>query len=373
MKHTRATSRWLITGTVAAMVLTSCSSRSNEDDTSKEGVDTSGATSEVLTAPKALPVTTPIGKDVPTGLTVAYLYNGIDQSTLMLNGMKDAAKELGWTLEPFTYDPTNPASYAGAAQSAIASKPAALVTTALVKAQLDPILGLAKQAGVPVIDTLSSNEPQEGVYSIFRTPEATAYAADLLVEQVKADAKKAKTTLNVAQSTVPQFAETIGVVTTQVEAGLKEDCDGCKHEDIEISVQDVFSGKYVQQIVSFLQRKPDVNVLISNVAQLDLGLDAALAQAGAGSITRYGVGPSSAQIKALQGGGSGAWAMYPFRVIGWSVIDTVARVVSGDTSNPWNEAKLSYVVNKENAASVDADDPVFPAGYEDMFRTLWSK
>lgn len=373
MKHTRATSRWLITGLVAVMVLTSCSSRSNDGDDATDDVGATGATSEALTAPTALPVTTPIGKDVPADLTVAYLYNGIDQSTLMLNGMKDAANELGWTVEPFTYDPTNPASYAGAAQSAIASKPAALVVTALVKAQLDPILGMAKEAGVPVIDTLSSNEAQDGVFPIFRTPVATAYAADLLVDQVKSDAEASDVTLNVAQSTVPQFVETIGIVTTQVEAGLKEDCDGCEHNDIEISVQDVFTGKYVDQVVSYVQRNPDVNVLISNVAQLDLGLDAALAQAGAGSITRYGVGPGSAQIKALQAGGSGAWAMYPFRVIGWSIIDTVARVAVGDTSNPWSEAKLSYVVNKDNAASVDAADPVFPTGHEDMFRTLWGK
>lgn len=366
MRITRATSRWVAAATVAALITAGCSSRAEDDD------NTSGSgpqvTSKALTPPTALPVTEPVAGDLPDDAKIAYLYNGIDQSTTQLNGMKAASEALGWTFEPFTYDPTNPTTYETAAQSAIASKPDVLVTTALVKAQLEPVLALARGAGVPVIDTLSSNEPSEGHYPIFRTPVATAYAADLLAEQILADADGKP--VHVAQSSVPQFVETLGVVTERVKAAL-EDCDGCTHDTVDISVPDVFNGKYVSQITSYLQRKPDVNVLVSNVAQLDLGMDAALQQAGRNDVIRYGIGPSEAQIAALQNGAEGAWAMYPLELIGWAVVDTAARIITDDTSNPWAEAELSYVVNKTNANDVNAKSPEFPAGYQDMFKKLW--
>lgn len=366
MRIARATSRWVAVATIAAIVTAGCSSRAeNDDDKSSRGAE---VTSKALTQPTALPVTEAVKGDLPEDAKIVYLYNGIDQSTSLLNGMKAAAEALGWTFEPFTYDPTNPATFGTAAQSAVASKPDVLVTTALVKAQLDPVLAMASKAGIPVIDTLSSNEASEGHYPIFRTPVATAYAADLLAEQILADADGKP--VHVAESSVPQFVETLGVVTERVKAAL-EDCSECTHDTVDISVPDVFNGKYVSQITSFLQRKQDVTVLVSNVAQLDLGMDAALQQAGLDGITRYGVGPSEAQVSALQNGGAGAWAMYPLEVIGWAIIDTSARIITGDTSNPWSDATLSYVVNKTNAQDVDAKNPEFPAGYQGMFKTLW--
>lgn len=119
MRITRVTSRWVAAATVAALVTAGCSSRAEDDET---GPSSSGSqvTSKALTPPTALPVTEPVPGEVPAEAKIAYLYNGIDQSTSQLNGMKAAAELLGWTFEPFTYDPTNPTTYETAAQSAIA-------------------------------------------------------------------------------------------------------------------------------------------------------------------------------------------------------------------------------------------------------------
>lgn len=359
--------RWLAVAAVGALVLSGCSSRDN--DSSGGGGTPDGETSELLTQPTELPVTDPVEGDIPAELTVAYLYNGIDQSTSFLNGMKAASAALGWEVQEFTYDPANPASFESAVGSAIESGPGAIITTALVQEQLDPVYALTSQAGIPLITSVSSTGPDENLYPILTTQVNTAHAANLAAQQLVADAGDEP--IHVAEVTVPQFADTLGSMAAEVEEVVTGACDDCSHDLFEVSLTDVLSGQHVGQVVSYLQAHPDVNYLFADAAQIALGLDAQLQQAGLTDIQVYGAIPSSAQLGAVKGGAPGAWATFPLEVMGWAMIDSVARAVAGDTTNPWADATLSYVVNSSNVDGIDVENPEFPAGYEDQFKSMW--
>lgn len=367
MSIKQAGRRWLAVGAVGALVLAGCSSRGN--DSPEGGGTASGETSELLTQPTELPVTDPVEGDVPADATVAYLYNGIDQSTSFLNGMKAAAAELGWKVREFSYDPANPASFQSAVVSAVESGPDAMVTNSLVQQQLDPVYELTSKAGIPLVAATSSAVADENLYPILTTQVNTAHAANLAARQLVVDAGDKP--IHVAQVTVPQFADTLGSMSAEVEAVVTDACDECSHALVEVSLTDVLSGQHVGQVVSFLQAHPEVNYLFADAAQISLGLDAQLQQAGLTDIQVYGAIPSQAQLSALKGGAPGAWATFPLEVMGWAMIDTVARAVAGDTTNPWQDATLSYVVNASNVGAIDVENPVFPADYREQFKKLW--
>ncbi|WP_203336995.1 sugar ABC transporter substrate-binding protein [Nocardioides limicola] len=361
--------RWLAAGAVGALVLTGCASR----DSDSAGSDRTpvGETSELLTQPTELPVTDPVEGDIPADITVAYLYNGIDQSTSFLNGMKAAAAELGWTMHEFSYDPANPASFQSAVISAVESGPDAMVTNTLVQQQLDPVYELTSMAGIPLVAATSSAVADENLYPILTTQTNTAHAANLAAQQLVVDA--GDTPIHVAQVTVPQFADTLGSMAAEVEKVVTGACDECSHDLVEVSLTDVFTGQHVGQVVSYLQANPEVNYLFADAAQISLGLDAQLQQAGLTQIQVYGALPSQAQLSAVKDGAPGAWATFPLEVMGWAMIDTVARAVTGDASNPWQDATLSYVVNASNVDAIDVANPVFPADYRDQFKELWGR
>lgn len=367
MSRKHAGTRWLAAAAVGVLILSGCSSRDSDSSGGDEPTD--AETSELLTQPTALPVTEPVAGDIPSDLTVAYLYNGIDQSTSFLNGMKAGAAELGWEVEEFTYDPANPASFESAVVSAIDSGPDAVVTTALVQQQLDPVYALTSAAEIPLISSVSSTGAGENLFPILTTQVNTAHAANLAAQQLVVDAGDEP--IHVAEVTVPQFADTLGSMAAEVEAVVTAACDDCTHDLVEVSLTDVLSGQHVGQVVSYLQAHPEVNVLFADAAQIALGLDAQLQQAGLTEVKVYGAIPSSAQLGALEGGAPGAWATFPLEVMGWAMIDTIARAATGDTSNPWEEATLSYVVNSSNVGGLDIDNPEFPEGYQDQFKELW--
>ncbi len=133
----------------------------------------------------------------------------------------------------------------------------------------------------------------------------------------------------------------------------------------------MFAGKGVGAVISDLQKHPDINYVVADAAQLAIGLDSALQQAGRTDVKIFGALPSAAQLESLAGGAAGAWVTDPIGVAGWAMVDEVARLLTGDTTNPWKDATLAYVITKDNVTGVDTKDPEFPKGYQDAFKKMW--
>ncbi len=372
MSHPRAITRWplRLLGAVAvtSLLLTGCSDRTgNSNDT--EGTK-GAATSALLTEPTELPVTESLSKKPEEGLTVAYLYSGLDQSAAFLRGIKAGAAALKWNLKEFTFDPTNPATLLSAATSALAAKPALLITNTLPGVAVEQIYAATSKANIPMIDMGTSTPAKPGRYPMLTATTNVTHAAQMAAQQLVTDAKADNKVAKVLEVTVPQFADVLGPLSVEVKKALA-DCDGCTHDVLDVSLADVLGGKGTQQIVSYLQAHPDVNYVFADGAQIDLGLPAALQAAGLTDVQRYGALPGAAQLGELRSGAPGAWATFPLETYGWAMVDNAARILTGDTSNPWADATLSYVVNASNVGDLDIDNPAFPKGYEDQFKKMW--
>lgn len=383
--------RWGLTAAAvsAAAALAACSSSGGGSASTTGGSSTPAGTSSspntatsplasedtgsLFVPPTSLPVTTPISKPIPSGLKVVFLSSGVSQALLYLKGVQAAAAVLGWTVENQHYDQTNPASFTSALQSAIAEKPAAIIMNSVVREQYAAQIPSAVAAKIVLIPSVTNVPAEPGVYPAVLTKVESTYAAHALADALVADAKQHNKTAHVLQITVPAFATVLGVEDQGVKEEMAAKCPSCTQSLININLPDVFNGKYVQQVVSYLQAHPDINYIVSDSGQLETGLGPALSQAGLNSLTRYGFSPSNVQIKELQGGQSGAWAVQPYQEGGWQMIDVIARALVGDPTNVWDDEHLVYLLNSSNAKDVDPNDPEFPANYPDQFKKLWGK
>ncbi len=196
---------------------------------------------------------------------------------------------------------------------------------------------------------------------------------EIVASTLAADAAKTGKTAHVLQLTVPAAASVLDPEDAGVKSELAALCPDCTRDLLDLNLADVYNGKYTQQVVSYLQRHPQINYIVSDSGQLGDGLPAALAQAGISNVKIYGMSATNVQINELKGGQPGAWTVQPYQVIGWMIADQIARVTVGDPTDVWDNEHLAYVVTSANAKGVNPSDPEFPAGYEAQFKKLWGK
>ena len=360
--------------TTAILTLAACGGGDDEKGTTATpGAGSTLDVSSYTEPPAELPVTQPVSKPIPSGSTVAFIHSGVPVSVQTLDGFEAAAEVLGWKVRASTFDQTNPATIITSIESAIAEKPAAIVLSALQTAQYATVIPKAAEAGIPLIPYAQPDPGQEGVYPVANTAVRSTYAAKLLAETLVADAADDSGPAKIVQLTVSAFKSVLGFEDDGVKETLAKVCPDCSQELLDINLPDVFNGKYTQQVVSYLQRNPDVHYVVSDSKELADGLPAALNSAGLTGVKIYGFSPGEAQIKELQNGGAGAWVAQPYEVTGWIVADQVARVLAGDATDLWADEHLSYIITSENAEAADPEGPEFPEGYEDKFKALWNK
>jgi ABC-type sugar transport system substrate-binding protein len=326
-----------------------------------------------LTPPTALPVTTPVSKPIPTGLKVAFVQGGYPEALTVLTGLKAAAATLGWSVQSITYDPTNPATITSSIQSAIAEKPAAIILDGLLTAQFATEIQPAAAAHIPLIPAATSDSAQAGIYPVQLSQVENAYAGKIVAATLAADAAKTGKTAHVLQLTVPAAASVLDPEDAGVKSELAALCSSCTRDLLDLNLADVYNGKYTQQVVSYLQRHPQINYIVSDSGQLGDGLPAALAQAGITNVKIYGMSATNVQINELKAGQPGAWAVQPYQAIGWMIADQIARVKVGDPTDLWDNEHMAYMVTSANVNGVNPNDPEFPAGYQAQFKKLWGK
>jgi len=306
---------------------------------------------------------------------VIYLSSGVPEAITYLDGLQAAGKVLGWSVTSMKFDATNPATIDSAITSAIGEKPAAIVLDSLDTQQFATEIPAAKAAHIPLFPIVSADGPQDDVYPVLNTSVQRTYAARVLTDALLADASSSHQTASVLELTVPAFASVLGPTDAGVKSELAAKCPACTQSLLDINLPDVLNGNYTQQVVSYLQSHPDVNYIVSDAAELEDGLAAALQQAGITKVKRYGLGPTNVQFQELISGqpGEGAWVVQPKEEGSWEVADEIARVVVGDRTSLWDTERLTLLVTSANATAVNADDPEFPANYRQEFKELWNR
>ena len=115
--------------------------------------------------------------------------------------------------------------------------------------------------------------------------------------------------------TAPIFDTILGPTNKAVEDTVNKNCSDCSVDTVSIPANDLFAGKSSADIVSFLQRSPDVNYLMVAASLMDEGLRSALQAAGLDKVKIFGVAPLEAQVKAVAGGQESGWVADPLNVM----------------------------------------------------------
>ena len=340
---------------------------------SSGGSDVDQVSATYTTPPTEIGNTTKITEPIPSGLKIVLVAGSTPQIPVYLKGLQAASDVLGWEVSSMTFDQANPATITSTIDSAIAQKPDAVVVIALENATFASSLTKAREAGVPIVTAVTADDGAEGLYPIMRTKSQAAYTTKAMTSIILEDAEQKDQTAHILQLTVPAVNAVFAPKNDGVKKELGEQCQECTRGLLDISFPDVFNGKFTQQVVSYIQKHPEVNYVLADSGQLGSGVDAALKQAGLNDVKVYGFDASTVQIEELQNGRTGAWTIAPYQVNGWMMADLIARIKTGGDTTVWDNEHLAYVVTAENADEVNTGDPEFPEGYQDQFRALWGK
>ncbi|OLT12763.1 hypothetical protein BJF78_23775 [Pseudonocardia sp. CNS-139] len=128
-------------------------------------------------------------------------------------------------------------------------------------------------------------------------------------------------------------------------------------------------------MVSTLRRDPAVKWVMFDCACAATGVVTALRTAGIDGVTIGGEAPLTTQIQEMKGGSPQAWAALSLPILGFGLIDALARHFNGDSMQPVLDQRFPWqIVTNDNVHSVvldGADNYVGLASYGDAFSGLW--
>jgi hypothetical protein len=329
----------------------------------------------VVNQPTKLDVSTPLSKSPPTGVKVVGLNDGIEIENLTYAGLAAAAKALNWNFSTQSINDNNIQTVISAATSAINAGAKVVVMISQLQSTIDQILPIAKQHGAIILDAISSNSAHDGqILAATSSHEGTQKGRYGMAEILQQATAAGDTAPSIAESWIPQFA-TAG---EPIENGLKEvmtaNCPKCTLDRINVSFQEISSGKTAQVVTSYLQTHPNVKYLFFAANFFEAGLIPALQQAGIKVPVIVGSDPTAAQITSIKNGANEAWLYGPQNVLGWVFADELARYFVGDNYNVWNTSAYApaWMITQKNVSQItNVNDLAFPAGYQDMFKQMW--
>src|SRR3954454_2366277 len=116
-----------------------------------------------LGAPSTINIDTPLSKKAPTGKTVIGLDSGLGSAKVLAKYWEQAAKDLGWTYKAIISG-SDPESQQKAFESALQENPDGILTSGIPIATLKSQLADAKQRGIWVNTSASTDKPSGAMF-----------------------------------------------------------------------------------------------------------------------------------------------------------------------------------------------------------------
>lgn len=360
---------------IAGLVLAGCGD--DDDSTAAEGEaasDGQGASGieVVTTPPEEMTVTEPL-PSAPEPKSVAFVNCPVPSCQDNEPYLQDALDVLGWDLTITTYDAAAPAS---AFQQAVDSGVDYIATSGIPLAAIEEQLANAREAGIPVFEVYSTDEPageENNLFSQIGGSASAAVASDVLVDWTIDDSGGSADVLFVTIRDFPILVEEEDVVT----ASFDERCDDCSVEVLPVTIDDLGAGEVPQQVASFLQSNPDVNYVWFSFASLSTGVADALDGAGLLEGKKLvGLQAEAPQVQELVDGTNAAWTAIPHPYGMWVLADQMARHATG-VWDPEVQAEASvlpaWVIESPEVAEelLPTNGWEGPDGFEDSFKQLW--
>lgn len=347
------------------------------DDVAQTDTDTSGdskaeaaaAVEPYLSAPEDIPLSTPLAKKPEGGKTIIVTENPQAVTRKTNDGLEAGAKMLGWTVkrQPIGAGPEDPAK---AFDAALDQKPDAVLASGNPTSTLRAQLERAKREGVTVLIS-DTGEPvgSDGSVHVIGLDDFDQTGLWGKMTADYAMSQDAKHVLVVDLSLYP-----ILHAYSEAAANRVEELGG-KATIIDAQITDLVAGKIPANVVSEIQRKPDIDWVLLSLGDMATGLDAALKGAGlADKVKIGGESASTANVTALKNGNEDAWTGFAAEIHGMYRIDALARIFNGEKLVSEYSELPTQLLTPDNINEAPLDDEGYYVGvpdYEDHFREIW--
>jgi ribose transport system substrate-binding protein len=160
-----------------------------------------------------------------------------------------------------------------------------------------------------------------------------------------------------------------------VQSELKNVSSNTKTTYLDTQITDLAGGKIPGEVVSQIQKNPDIDWVILCLGDMATGLKAALRGAGQTKVHIGGESASTANITALKNKDEDVWTGFAAKIHGWRRIDMAARVFNGESLDPNNNTLLpTQLLTQDNIGSAPIDADGYYLGvpeYQSQFKKLW--
>ena len=356
-------------GTVSSGSAGTASSGANAD---AAGINVAGAQAVVakyLNPPQSLGLP-PLSKKPPTGKYVITLETPQPVSLQKDEAIAQAAALLGWK-----YQRVQVGTAANGAQTAFASAlqdhPNVVHFSGTPSSQVAVQLKDAQQQGVIAISDSTPDTAQAPVIST--SLDSTAQVAEWGAMTGAYVVAQSKAPTTIAVFTIAAYP-ILAVYTNSFTSTVMKYCPACHVNVVDQLVTDVGTAT-PQSVVSTVQRNPATKWVMFSFGDLSLGVPAALQSAGLTQQVKIGgETPSTANLQALRSGTEAVWAGFPTSILGWRVVDMLARYFDGDSLAQANSVLLPTQLltpGNINQAQFSGGFYVGVAGYQAQFEKLW--
>jgi ribose transport system substrate-binding protein len=359
---------------VAAVAVTACGS-SGTSSTANSSASSSGqlSTADKLAAqwaqrPTQIPVSQPVGKPIPAGKQIDFINCGVTACTSLYKNLSDAAKTLGWTVKQLNTQGT-PESVQAAWKQAVNDKPDAVVASGFPRAVFSQQLKQLQQMKIPVIESSTDDVEGAGIDLILSQPNDLGPEGQILASWITKDSGAKAHTLYVD---LPVY-NILKPVRQYFERNYAKLCTGCKLDKIDIPITAI--GKDVpDRVVSYLRAHPDINYVAYSLGALNVGVPAALRQAGLANKVKLIVNVGDAENYQYIASGQTHAAMAFSNVDQtWVWADALARLFTGQSIDVDRKAQLPYMlITKDNLISTGSEFPLVK-DYQEQWKKLWGK
>ena len=320
--------------------------------------------------PTSIGALTPLSAKPAAGKSIIYLAPPIPTSARLSQALGAASTALGWNYSQIGVGAT-PATAASGFDAAIARKPHAIVFAGLPAAVFTTQIAEAKAAGIAVISAATGDGPVDGVLADLGGTSLSAIYGKLVaayfVEKSDGKGKALLVTIS-AYPILTAFVDSF-------QSAVKEWCSACSVNVLQQQVTDV-GTRTPTNVVGNLQRDRSTKWVVISNGDLTQGLSPALKQAGLSGVQIVGEVPEPANLANIKAGTELAWAGYPIDILGWRIVDTIARHFGGaDVAAAEAVQTPVQMITPDNVNSVVLGTQGFYVGvngYQQQFDKLWN-
>jgi ribose transport system substrate-binding protein len=378
MRKTLAT----IVTLTSALAIAACSSSSSgsgsSSSSSSGGESSSGSSSSGVTAAKAyqqqflntptsIGISTPLKSKPEAGKLLIGLDSGLGSAKVLAQYWAQAAADAGWKYKDLISG-TTPSAQQAAFNSAVQQNPAGILTSGIPEATIASGLALAKQKGIWVNTSASTDQPSGAMFDTSIANPAQLHEWGKMVAAYVVAQSNGKA--DIQTFSLPVFP-ILYEFDKAFKAAIAQWCPDCKVTEHPQQGSDI-GTKTPQSVVSAVTRDPSTNWLIFDLGDLETGVDAALAAAGLHGLHIGGLTADTPNIEGLKNKKQDVWTAYSLPIVAYRQVDSFARKF--ENSATLNAALPTQLLTQDNVNSMVADPALNYVGvgdYRTQFKKLW--